>query len=102
MPKVKGLTTKQKIEAELLERALSKTVTVVTKKYKYNKTSTGNKRTLAEEVVTEKFIQGDKAILMALAKENGIVVDVKEEISKHKLEELQAKDDLEGLGEFLS
>lgn len=39
---------------------------------------------------------------MALAKENGIVVDVKEEISKHKLEELQAKDDLEGLGEFLS
>jgi hypothetical protein len=51
--------------------------------------------------VTEKFIQGDKAILMALAKEHGIVVDVKEEINKHKLDELRAEDDLDGLGEFL-
>ncbi len=101
MPRVKDLTTKQKLESELLERALSKTVTVVTKKYKYQKTATGNKKTLAEEVVTEKFIQGDKNILMALAKENGIVVDVKEEINKHKLDELQSKDDLDGLGEFL-
>ncbi len=101
MPKVKDLTTKQKLESELLERALSKTVTVVTKKYKYQKTATGNKKTLAEEVVTEKFIQGDKNILMALAKENGIVVDIKEEINKHKLDELQSKDDLDGLGEFL-
>nr|DAK55874.1 MAG TPA: hypothetical protein [Caudoviricetes sp.] len=101
MPRVKDLTTKQKLESELLERALSKTVTVVTKKYKYQKTATGNKKTLAEEVVTEKFIQGDKNILMALAKENGLVVDVKEEINKHKLDELQSKDDLDGLGEFL-
>lgn len=101
MPRVKDLTTKQKLESELLERALSKTVTVVTKKYKYQKTATGNKKTLSEEVVTEKFIQGDKNILMALAKENGIVVDVKEEINKHKLDELQSKDDLDGLGEFL-
>jgi hypothetical protein len=56
MPKVSPLTVKQKLEEELLERALSKTVTVVTKKYKYKDTSTGKKKTLVDETVTEKFI----------------------------------------------
>lgn len=101
MPKVNPLTVKQKLEEELLKRALSKTVQVVTKKYKYKDTSTGKKKTLVDETVTEKFVQGDKAILMALAKEHGIVVDVKEEINKRKLDELRAEDDLDGLGEFL-
>lgn len=95
------LTQKQKLEAELYDRALTKTITVTKKKYKYEKTAGGRQRVLDSEDITEKVIQGDRAILMALAKKEKLITDWSEETKKQKFKQELDNDNFNGLAEFM-
>ncbi|ALA06995.1 hypothetical protein AXI71_gp41 [Lactococcus phage GE1] len=95
------LSQRQKLEAELYDRALTKTIKITKKKYKYEKTEGGRQRVLDSEDITEKVIQGDRAILMALAKKENLIKDWGDEAKKQKYQQEVEADNFSGLKEFM-
>lgn len=92
---------KKKLERELLEKATSRTVKTVTKKYKYQDTNGGRQKVLVEENVKETFIPGDRAILLALSKKEGLIIDYGDKLKESKFIQEVDSENYNGLGEYM-